>query len=282
MAVYKIPSHSGSCDTKGVLFELAGDPGVSYSSADSSQTFIIDVSAEGHKAIKLKFDQFDVWDYATTSDTTEYDFLDIYTDDTPTNLNFYARFGGPTLNESNLVGNTYCIPTETGKLLLCWNINAGTSGGTGFEIEWTGSSGCCNNSSVTVPTKESPSTYESQLQLTCATIEKFKCTQYPQYLTNESPGGYWESDVADDPGIKQYPGNVVMSNTSSQGRTKVGPVIVRNVFAQRNYDYEGNSVLPFAYSTKSAFAIRQRSEAYKASISTTIPTSSQVNGSEST
>jgi len=282
MTIYKIPSHSGSCDIRGAVYELAADPGGSYSSADTSQTFIIDVSAEGHKAIKLKFDQFDVWDYATTSDRTEYDFLDIYTDDTPTNLNFYARFGGPTLNEGNLVGNTYCIPTETGKLLLCWNIDASTSGGTGFRIEWTGSSGCCGESASPTPTKESPSTYESQLPLTCAAVQTFKCTQYPQYLTNESPGGYWTSDVTNDPGVKQYPGNVVVANTSSQSRVKGGPVIVRNVFAQRNYDYEGNAVLPFAFAGKGPFTIRQRSEAYKASISTTIPTSSQVNGSEST
>ena len=279
MAVYKIPSHSGSCDTRGVLYELAGDPGGSYSSADESQTFIIDVSAEGHKAVKLKIDQFDVYDYA--SNNSAYDFIDVYTDDTPTNLNFYARLGGETYNESNLVGNTYCIPTETGKLLLCWNINAGTSGGTGFEIEWTGSSGCCGDSSATVPTKESARAYGSHSPLTCAAIQKFKCTQYPQYLTSESSAGYWTSDVTDDPGVKQYPGNVAMANTSSQSRVR-GPVIVRNVFTQRNYEYEGNSVLPFAYATKGPFTIRQRSETYKASTSTTIPTSSQINGSEST
>ena len=95
------------------------------------------------------------------------------------------------------------------------------------------------------------------------------CGQKKLREPKSSIDSYWTDDFTKDEGISANPGNVipaVMKRTEKDAEnprvSQENPTIVRNVFARHNYHMtNARSGLPFSYTEKGPFTLRQRDKA---------------------
>jgi len=274
MGTYNFFDHDGSCDDLGRLLDSEGEPGAASNYATNEQaTFIIDASQYGASSIELTITSWAVSDRANGSaDDTNYDYVDIYTDVTAEKESFFMRLGSATYNESNMVGKSFCIPTNTGKLLLCWNTLA-LGADAGFFIDWSAHSGCCSPTAI-YPARESYLLYQQDLPVGCTAINSPGCkaARYSEDLKYPAEIGdtYWVESFEDDPGQSYFPAGIAMPPPEFEDGipriSKDNPTIIRNILTRLNYIYSGADrpeSIPISYTaTKGPYTLRQRNKAY--------------------
>ena len=274
MGTYNFFDHDGSCDDLGSLYDSAGEPGSASNYATNEQaTFIIDGSQYGASSIELTIVLWAVSDRANGSaDDENYDYVDIYTDATGAKESFFMRLGSATYSEPIIETKSICIPTNTGKLLLCWNTQA-LGAQAGFQIDWAVRSGCCNSTAI-FPERESYLLYEQDLPISCTTTNSPGCkaSRYKEDLKSPADTGdtYWVESFEDDPGQSYFPAGIAMPPPEFEDGipriSKDNPTIIRNILTRLNYIYSGTDrpeSIPISYTaTKGPYTLRQRNKAY--------------------